>query len=187
MGKFAVRFGKIRFSAKSSAAILFADRFRPPLRRGGILTSARTPSTASCGHQAHHPHLVRDKHADEAVVSAASAVFLSTAVLPSGRLDVLVVLVAQTRLIWKVAHVYYQRPSLREFLQLYANVTSTAFIAAGLEDVDIDVLVSTILGSTVASIPVYLRFCAIQFCQKKMMLLPDYSALNPSVPNYTST
>ena len=120
-------------------------------------------------------------------MSAASAVFLSTAVLQSGRLGVLVVLVAQTRLIWRVAHVYYQRPSVREFLQLYANVTSTAFIAAGLEDVDIDVLVSTILGSTVASIPVYLRFCAIQFCQKKMMLLPDYSALNPSVPNYTST
>jgi hypothetical protein len=96
---------------------------------------------------------VLDKHADEAVSSAASAVFLSTAVLQSGRLDVLVVLAAQTRLIWRVAHVYYQRPSLREFLQLYANVTSTAFIAAGLEDVDIDVLVSTVLGSTVASIP----------------------------------
>ena len=96
---------------------------------------------------------VLDKHADEAVSSAASAVFLSTAVLQSGRLDVLVVLAAQTRLIWRVAHVYYQRPSLREFMQLYANVASTAFIAAGIEDVDLDVLVSTILGSTVASIP----------------------------------
>ena len=96
---------------------------------------------------------VLDKHADEAVTSAASAVFLSTAVLQSGRLDVLVVLAAQTRLIWKVAHVYYQRPSLRDFVQLYANVASLAFIAAGVEDVDIDVLVSTIFGSTVAAIP----------------------------------
>jgi hypothetical protein len=96
---------------------------------------------------------VLDRHADDAVSSAASAVFLSTAVLQSGRLDVLVVLAAQTRLIWRVAHVYYQRPSLREFLQLYANVASTAFIAAGIEDVDFDVLVSTILGSTVAAIP----------------------------------
>jgi hypothetical protein len=65
----------------------------------------------------------------------------------------LVVLSAQTRLIWNVAHVYYQRPSLRDFVQLYANVASTAFIAAGVEDVDIDVLVSTIFGSTVAAIP----------------------------------
>ena len=94
-----------------------------------------------------------DKHADDVVTSTASAVFLSTAVLQSGRLDVLVVFVAQTRLIWRVAHVYYQRPSLRDFVQLYANVASTAFIAAGIEDIDIDVLVSTIFGSTVAAIP----------------------------------
>ena len=94
-----------------------------------------------------------DRHADEAVASAASAVFLSTAVLQSGRLDVLVVFAAQTRLIWQVAHVYYQRPSLRDFIQLYANVASTAFIAAGIEDVDIDALVGTVFGSTVAAIP----------------------------------
>jgi hypothetical protein len=49
--------------------------------------------------------------------------------------------------------VYYQRPSLRDFVQLYANVASTAFIAAGIEDVDVDVLVTTIFGSTVAAIP----------------------------------
>lgn len=96
---------------------------------------------------------ILDKHADDAVVSAASAVFLSTAVLQSGRLDMLVVLAAQTRLIWKVALVYYQRPSLRDFAQLYANVASTAFIAAGVEDIDVDVLMSTIFGSTLAAIP----------------------------------
>jgi len=94
-----------------------------------------------------------DRHAGNVITSAASAVFLSTAVLQSGRLDMLVVLAAQTRLIWNVAHVYYQRPSLRDFVQLYANVASTAFIAAGIEDVDIDVLVSTVFGSTVAAIP----------------------------------
>jgi hypothetical protein len=94
-----------------------------------------------------------DKHADAVVTEAASAVFLSTAVLQSGRLDVLVVFAAQTRLIWKIAHVYYQRPSLRDFMQLYANVASTAFIAAGIEDIDVDVLVGTIFGSTVAAIP----------------------------------
>jgi hypothetical protein len=94
-----------------------------------------------------------DKHADDVVTSTASAVFLSTAVLQSGRLDVLVVFAAQTRLIWQLAHVYYQRPSLRDFVQLYANVASTAFIAAGIEDIDVDVLVGTIFGSTVAAIP----------------------------------
>ncbi|HYH01274.1 MAG TPA: DUF697 domain-containing protein [Terriglobales bacterium] len=96
---------------------------------------------------------ILDKQADDAVTSTASAVFLSTAVLQSGRLDVLVVLAAQTRLIWQVAYIYYQRPSLRDFVQLYANVGSTAFIAAGVEDVDVDVLVGTVFGSTVAAIP----------------------------------
>lgn len=93
-----------------------------------------------------------DKDADAAVTSAAS-VFLSTAVLQSGRLDVLVVLAAQTRLIWNVAHVYYQRPSLRDIVHLYANVSSTALIAAGIEDIDVDVLVGTVFGSTVAAFP----------------------------------
>lgn len=94
-----------------------------------------------------------DKHADDVVTSTASAVFLSTAVLQSGRLDVLVVFAAQTRLIWRIAHVYYQRPSLRDFAQLYANVASTALVAAGIEDIDVDVLVGTIFGSTIAAIP----------------------------------
>jgi hypothetical protein len=96
---------------------------------------------------------ILDKHADDVVVSTASAVFLSTAVLQSGKLDALVVFAMQTRLIWRVAHVYYQRPSIRDFVYLYAHVASTAFIAAGIEDIDVDVLVSTIFGSTVAAIP----------------------------------
>jgi hypothetical protein len=96
---------------------------------------------------------VLDRQAHDAITSAASAVFLSTAVLQSGRLDVLVVLAAQTRLIWRVAHIYDQRPSLRDFVRLYANVTSTALIAAGIEDVDVDVLVGTVFGSTLAAIP----------------------------------
>jgi len=96
---------------------------------------------------------VLDKHADDVVTQMASAVFLSTAVLQSGRLDVLVVFAAQTRLIWRIAHVYYQRPSLRDFVQLYANVASTALIAAGVEDIDVDVLVGTVFGSTIAAVP----------------------------------
>jgi uncharacterized membrane protein YcjF (UPF0283 family) len=135
--------------AEGSEYERFMVTFKKRLSRNPRLRSIALDSHADVGTALQ----VLDKHADEAVSSAASAVFLSTAVLQSGRLDVLVVLAAQTRLIWSVAHVYYQRPSLREFMQLYANVASTAFIAAGIEDVDVDVLVSTILGSTVASIP----------------------------------
>jgi hypothetical protein len=117
---------------------------RNPRLRGMALDSSTDLDTAL-------QHL--DTHADNVVTQTASAVFLSTAVLQSGRLDVLVVFAAQTRLIWKIAHVYYQRPSLRDFVQLYANVASTALIAAGIEDIDVDVLVGTIFGSTVAAVP----------------------------------
>lgn len=117
---------------------------RNPRLRGRVLNSAADIEGAV---------QILDKHADDVVTSTASAVFLSTAVLQSGRLDGLVVFAAQTRLIWQVAHVYYQRPSLRDFVQLYANVASTAFIAAGIEDIDVDVLIGTIFGSTVAAIP----------------------------------
>jgi hypothetical protein len=72
-----------------------------------------------------------DGEADRIVSSAASTVFLSTAVSQSGRLDGLVVLAALSRLVWRVAHIYQQRPSVRQFVQLYANVASTAFVAGG--------------------------------------------------------
>ena len=127
----------------------FMADFRRRLSRNPRLRGMPLDSTADT----YAALQILDKQADDAVASAASAVFLSTAVLQSGRLDVLVVLAAQTRLIWQVAHVYYQRPSLRDFVQLYANVASTAFVAAGIEDVDVDVLVGTIFGSGVAAIP----------------------------------
>ena len=94
-----------------------------------------------------------DGESDRIVSGAASTVFLSTAVSQSGRLDGLVVLVAQSRLVWQVALIYQQRPSLRQFVQLYANVASTAFVAGEIEDIDLEGLLGTILGSGVAAFP----------------------------------
>jgi len=127
----------------------FLVRFKRRLSRNPRLRGMALESSADLDTALQH----LDQHADDVVTQAASAVFLSTAVLQSGRLDVLVVFAAQTRLIWKIAHVYYQRPSLRDFAQLYANVASTALIAAGIEDIDVDVLIGTIFGSTVAAVP----------------------------------
>ena len=75
--------------------------------------------------------------ANQEIRKEASLVFLSTAVSQSGRLDGLFVLVAQTRLVWKVAHVYRQRASARELLHLYANVAATVFAAESIEDLDL--------------------------------------------------
>ena len=94
-----------------------------------------------------------DNDADAAVRAAASSIFLTTAVLQSGRLDMLVVLGVQTRLVWQIAHIYYQRPSLRELLQLYANVAATAFVAGQIEDVDMDQILAAVFGSSAMAIP----------------------------------
>ena len=78
-----------------------------------------------------------EKRADQEIRKEASLVFLSTAISQSGRLDGLFVLVAQTRLVWKVAHIYRQRASARELLGLYANVAVCVFAAESLEDLDL--------------------------------------------------
>jgi Domain of unknown function (DUF697) len=80
---------------------------------------------------------VLDAKADEVIKGAASALFVATAVSQSGDLDALMVLAEQARLIWRVAHVYNQRPTLRDFGQLYANVGASVFAATKLEDLDI--------------------------------------------------
>ena len=81
-----------------------------------------------------------DADADREIKREASLVFVSTALSQTGRLDALFVLVAQTRLIWKVAHLYWQRPTAREFLFLYANVGATVFAAQSLEDLEVSEL-----------------------------------------------
>ena len=51
-----------------------------------------------------------------------------------------------------MAHIYYQRPALREITQLYANVASTAFFASKLDDIDIVEQVAPILTSAPGSV-----------------------------------
>jgi hypothetical protein len=100
---------------------------------------------------------VLDAKADEMTKAAASQVFLTTAISQNGSLDAVVVLAAQSRLVLRVARVYYQRPTLRDLVYLYGNVASTAFISSELEDVDLSAQVqpvlSSLLGSAAGAIP----------------------------------
>jgi hypothetical protein len=80
---------------------------------------------------------VLDAKADELTKSTASILFVATAVSQSGRLDGLMVLTEQTRLIWRVAHIYNQRPTRQDLVRLYANVGTAVFAANALRDMDI--------------------------------------------------
>jgi len=78
-----------------------------------------------------------DAKAEVVIKETASRLFISTAISQNGRLDALMVLVEQSRLIYRLAHLYVQRPSLRDMAKLYANVGTTLFAASQLDDLGI--------------------------------------------------
>jgi hypothetical protein len=94
-----------------------------------------------------------DEEANRVARKAAAAVFLTTAVSQSGRLDTLMVLSAQSKMVWEIAHIYYQRPSARDFVRLYGNVAATSFLAAEIDDLDMEPVTASLFGSVLAGVP----------------------------------
>ena len=115
---------------------------RNPLLRGATITDRAQVETALA---------VLDRRADEMTRAAGAQVFLTTAISQNGSLDGVIVLAAQSKLVYEIARVYYQRPTLRDMLYLYGNVASTAFVAGELEDIDLSEQVQPILSSVAGS------------------------------------
>jgi len=92
------------------------------------------------------------KEADLVVRKTASTVFLSTALMQNGRLDGLIVLFTQIQMVGRIARIYVQRPSPRELVRLYANVGGTAFVASGLESLDLGEMVAPLAVSVVPAL-----------------------------------
>ena len=90
--------------------------------------------------------------ADSIVRRTASTVFLSTALMQNGRLDALILLFTQIQMVGRVARIYVQRPSPRELMRLYANVAGTAFLASGLESLDLGEMVAPLATSMVPAL-----------------------------------
>src|SRR5438094_10152527 len=90
--------------------------------------------------------------ADSVVRRTASTVFLSTALMQNGRLDGLIVLFIQIQMVARVARIYVQRPSPRELVRLYANVAGTAFVASGLESLDLGEMIAPLAVSVVPAL-----------------------------------
>jgi hypothetical protein len=106
-----------------------------------------------------------DEQANLVVKQMATTVFLTTAVSQSGRLDALLVLVTQSRMVWRIAHLFYQRPSLRELFHLYANVAATSFVAGELDDLELHQMIQPVvagsLGAVGGAIPGFQVFTSI--------------------------
>ncbi len=97
------------------------------------------------------PHAINllEDQANEDIKKTASVIFVTTAVSQSGKLDAFVVLIMLSKMVWRIGHIYNQRPRLKEMLHLYANVAGTAFIAMGLDEIDIGEQVDQILGNVI--------------------------------------
>jgi hypothetical protein len=95
---------------------------------------------------------ILDGRADEIIRETGSQTFIGTAVSQNGSLDAVIVLLAQTRMIWRIAHAYWQRPTPRDLVSLYTNVATTAFLAGQLEDLDLSEQVQPLVGAVVGSV-----------------------------------
>lgn len=92
------------------------------------------------------------RECDGIIRDSAAAVFVSTAISQSGRLDTVFVLTAHFRMVWRIASVYSQRPALRELIHLYANVAATAFVAGELDEAEIGEQIEPILSSALGAV-----------------------------------
>ncbi len=95
--------------------------------------------------------------ADEKIKETAANVFVMTAISQYGALDAVIVVLAQFRMIWQVASIYNQRPSIRELLYLYSNVFATAFLATRIENLEIledqlEPVIASVMGSSLTSL-----------------------------------
>ncbi|WP_419786784.1 DUF697 domain-containing protein [Pseudodesulfovibrio sp.] len=98
------------------------------------------------------------KKADEEIRATGKRVFIGTSLSQNGRLDALVVLFLITRMVWRLARIFNQRPHPREVINLYTNIAATTFLAGSVEDIGIEEYVRELMaplvgGSAVGALP----------------------------------
>ena len=102
---------------------------------------------------------VLDTKADVIINGTAKAVFLTTSASQNGKLDALTVLITQSKMVWDIAHLYYQRPMLREMFYLYGNVAATTFFASEIEELDLsdqlEPVITSLMRNPGRAIPVF--------------------------------
>ena len=92
------------------------------------------------------------RDADKIIRDTANNVFIGTAVMQNGRLDGLIVLAAQLRMVWQIAKIYYQRPSPRQMLYLYSNVSTTVFLANSIQEINFMEMSAPLVASVIPSL-----------------------------------
>jgi hypothetical protein len=86
-----------------------------------------------------------------------STVFITTAVSQNGVLDSVFVLINLSKLVWKVSHIYNQRPNIKEIFYLYINVAGTVLMAREIEDLAImdeqlEPVINSLIGGSLSNL-----------------------------------
>lgn len=92
------------------------------------------------------------QEADKVIRDTANMVFVGTAVMQNGRLDGLIVLATEFRMVWRIASIYHQRPSPREMLYLYSNVGAAALLADSIQEIQFSELATPLVASIFPSL-----------------------------------
>lgn len=131
----------------------FVKRYLDICRRNPLLADRRLDTEEDLVEALKH----LETEAEKVVTATASRVFLGTAVSQCGALDAVVTGFTQLSMVWRIAHVFLRRPSLRQLGYLYANVLATGAAASQLDKVDIAPhlrpVLTSVLGQSVAALP----------------------------------
>ena len=93
-----------------------------------------------------------DIKSDLSIKRSANRAFITTAISQNGALDALFILGLQFRLIWEIAHIYEQRPTLKDLSFLYTNVMVTAFIASSIDEAEYYEIVESSMSQGIGSV-----------------------------------
>jgi hypothetical protein len=142
----------------AEACRAYLEEVRRRLKQNTTLrkTNYKLDETKPLPEQVDGAMAVLAKESKAVMNETASTVFITTAVSQNGTLDGLFVLTSLMRMVWKISHLYNQRPSIREVTWLYANVAATVLMAREIEDLalldeQLEPIISSLLGSTLSS------------------------------------
>ena len=94
------------------------------------------------------------KEMDKIILFHAKTIMTTTALSQNGSLDMLAVIATNLKMISKLVKATGYRPSYVNLGKLAMNVTVTAMIAEGLEDIDISEWMPSKIGETMTDIPI---------------------------------
>ncbi len=100
--------------------------------------------------------LILDAESQAIIRRQATTVFVTTAVSQNGSLDSLFVFVTAFKLVWHIAMLYHQRPSIRDLVKLYTNIFATVLLTRQIDDLDLiaeqlEPALTTLFGGSVGT------------------------------------